>query len=55
MGIFSWFRRKSLVRINVESPKLKRIQKAAAADVAAVREDDKYFDPNSPGQQEDDL
>jgi hypothetical protein len=53
MGILSLFRRKSLVRTNVESEKLKRIEDAAAADVAAVEQDDKYFDPDSPGQQDD--
>ncbi len=53
MGILSWFRpRKSLVRTNVESEKLQRLEEAAAADVAAIEQDDKYFDPDSPGQQE---
>jgi hypothetical protein len=28
---------------------------AAAADVAQVREDDKYFSPDSPEQQQDEL
>jgi hypothetical protein len=52
MGILSWFRRKSLVRTNVESEKLQRVEDAAAADVAAIEQDDKYFDPDSPGQQD---
>jgi hypothetical protein len=61
MGIRSWFgfrrsRRKaskhSLIRNQRDDPRLRRIQQAAAADVAAVCEDDQYFDPNSPGNQE---
>jgi hypothetical protein len=31
------------------------IKRAAAADVARVEEDDKYFGPDSPGNQDDDL
>lgn len=52
MGILSLFRRKSLVRTNVESEKLERIEDAAAADVAAIRQDDPV-DPDSPAQQDD--
>jgi len=32
-----------------------RIQRAAAADVAELRENDGYYDPDGPGLQEDDL
>jgi len=63
MGIFSWFgsrksrgkhsRPRSLVRTNVESPKLRDLEQAAAADVAKVEEDDKHFDPDSPANQKD--
>jgi hypothetical protein len=67
MGIFSWFgsrksaskpgkHRKgppSLVRVNEESPKLQRIEEAAAEDVARVREDDKYFDRDAPANQDE--
>ena len=54
MGILSWIRpRKSLVRTNVESQKLERVEDAATADVATVEQDDKYFDPDSPGQQDE--
>jgi len=65
MRISSWFRfgfgfgrsrrragKRSLIRNQRDSPRLRRIQRAAAADVAAVCEDDRYFDPNSPGNQE---
>jgi hypothetical protein len=61
MGIRSWFgsrrsRRKarnkhSLIRNQRDDPRLRRIQQAAAADVAAVCKDDRYFDPNGPGRQ----
>jgi len=43
----------SLVHINEESPKLQQVEEAAAEDVARVREDDKYFDPNSPADQDE--
>lgn len=36
-------------------PKLANLERDAAADVAWVSEDDKYFDPDNPGQQQDDL
>jgi hypothetical protein len=32
-----------------------RIRRAAQADIEAVEEDDKYFSPDNPGQQQDDL
>jgi hypothetical protein len=38
-----------------DSPRDEAIKRAAAADVARVQEDDKYFGPDSPGDQEDDL
>jgi hypothetical protein len=38
-----------------DSRRSEQIKRAAAADVARVEEDDKYFDPQSPGDQEDDL
>jgi hypothetical protein len=31
------------------------IRRAAEADVEAVEEDDQYFSPDAPGQQQDDL
>jgi hypothetical protein len=42
----------SLVRLNVESPELQEIEDAAAADVARVREDDKYFGRDSPANDD---
>jgi hypothetical protein len=59
MGIGSWFgrssrrksSRRSLLRTRRDSPRLRKIREAAAADVATIREDDQYFDPNSPGNQ----
>ena len=44
---------RSLVEINEESPKLQRVEQAAAEDVARVREDDKYFDADSPANQDE--
>jgi hypothetical protein len=38
-----------------DSRRAEEIKRAAAADVARVREDDKYFGPDSPGDQDDDL
>jgi hypothetical protein len=56
MGIFSWLRRRrpaeqpeqperrhSLVRYRYEDPKLEPVERAAAADVAEVEEDARYF------------
>jgi hypothetical protein len=56
MKIFSWFRSRrsdqpSLVHFQDDSPKVARIERDAAADVAAVEQDDKYFDPDSPGDR----
>ncbi len=56
MGLLSWLRNgrttKTLVRDRPDDPELSEVQRDAAADVAAVEEDDKYFDPHSPGQQD---
>jgi hypothetical protein len=64
MSIFSWIRSRrtkvdpdepdgprSLIRTRYETPKLEEVERDAAADVAAIEEDDKYFDPDSPGNQ----
>jgi endonuclease/exonuclease/phosphatase family metal-dependent hydrolase len=55
MGLLSWLRngprRKTLVRTRYDDPELAEVERAAAADIAAVEEDDKYFDPHSPGQE----
>ena len=63
MGILSWFRSlrspdvpdepHSLLRYRYEDPDLEETQEAAAADVAAVEEDDKYFGSNSPADQDE--
>lgn len=61
MSIRSWFgfgrskgrrRDRNLLRRQRDDPRLRRLQRAAAADVAKVLENDKYFDPDSPGNQE---
>ncbi len=67
MGILSWFRslwssggpeeldetdeKPSLIKLRYEDPDLTEVERAAAADVARVREDDKYFG----GDEEDEL
>ena len=43
----------SLVKVNEESPKLQRVEQAAAEDVARVEEDDKYFDADAPANQDE--
>jgi hypothetical protein len=61
MGIWSWLKshryenvaersdeEPSLVRTRYEDPEFEEIEKAAAADVAAVEEDDKYFGGDRP-------
>ena len=45
--------RPSLVRRNVESPELSEVEEAAAADVARVEQDDKYFRSDSPANQDE--
>jgi hypothetical protein len=44
---------RSVVHINEESPKLQRVEQAAAEDVARVQEDDKYFGADSPADQDE--
>lgn len=60
MSMRSWFgfrrsRRRagerSLLRNQRANRRLQQIQRDAAADVAAIRKDDRYFDPNSPGNK----
>ncbi len=67
MGIRSWFRSlrsaeiqdddepHSLIRYRYEDPAFEPVEEAAAADVATVEEDAKYFGRNSPGSDPDDL
>ena len=67
MGIRSWLRSlrsddvqdedvpddepSSLIKYRYEDPALEEVEKAAAADVAAVEEDAKFFGPDSPASQ----
>ena len=64
MGILSWFRslrsadapgdgQNSLIKYRYEDPDLEQVEKAAAQDVAAVEEDDKYFGRDSPASQDE--
>lgn len=39
----------------LRSARSDKIKDAAARDVEAIEEDDKYFRPDAPGHQEDDL
>ncbi len=62
MGIRSWFRSfkspdiqdegHSLIKLRYEDPDFEPTEDAAAADVAAVEEDAKYFGPDSPASQD---
>jgi hypothetical protein len=69
MGIRSWFRsrrsgslspgdaqddgRHSLIKYRYEDPSFEPVEEAAAADVAAVEEDAKYFGKDSPASQDE--
>ena len=64
MGIRSWFRSfrsadtpddegSSLIKYRYEDPDVEPLEKAAAEDVAAVEEDDKFFGRNSPASQDE--
>jgi hypothetical protein len=65
MGIRSWFRSlrfanvpdddepHSLIRYRYEDPAFEPVEEAAAADVATVEEDAKYFGKNSPASQDE--
>jgi hypothetical protein len=64
MGILSWFRSRRpadapddggshLIKYRYEDPDFEPIERAAAEDVAAVEEDDKFFGRNSPASQDE--
>lgn len=69
MSIRSWFRSlrsgspgsgdaqddgpQSLIKYRYEDPAFEPVEKAAAADVAAVEEDAKYFGSDSPTSQDE--
>jgi hypothetical protein len=69
MGIRSWLRSlrsddgqdedvpddepSSLIKYRYEDPAFEQVEKAAAQDVAAVEEDDKYFSRDSPASQDE--
>jgi len=64
MGILSWFRSlrsadapddggSNLIKYRYEDPDLEPIEEAAAADVAAVEQDDKFFGRDSPASQDE--
>ncbi len=68
MGLFSWFRssrypeepgwlrRLVVLRRGPDDPKLQKIKRAAAADVAEMEKEDRtYFRRDGPGHREDDL
>jgi hypothetical protein len=63
---FPWYRshvpagspgppRSLVARPGHDSRRSEQVKRAAAADVARVEEDDKYFGAQSPADQEDDL
>lgn len=43
----------SLIRLRYDDPADDEMHRAAAADVAAVEEDDKYFGRNAPADQDE--
>ena len=64
MGILSWLRSlrsadvpedesNSLIKYRYKDPAFEPVEKAAAADVAAVEEDAKFFGPDSPASQDE--
>ena len=64
MGIRSWFRslrsgdvpedgRSNLIKYRYEDPDFEPTERAAAEDVAAVEEDDKFFGSDSPASQDE--
>jgi hypothetical protein len=65
MGILSWLRSRrsadvpedqptnSLIKYRYEDPAFEPVEEAAAADVAAVEEDAKFFGPDSPASQDE--
>jgi hypothetical protein len=64
MGILSWFRslraqdipdeqEHSLIRLRYEDPDFEPTEEAAAADVAAVEEDAKYFGRDAPANEDE--
>ncbi|HZR54538.1 MAG TPA: hypothetical protein VFB06_34195 [Streptosporangiaceae bacterium] len=61
MGLLSWIRenwaggkRGTLVEnAGRDSPRIADIKEAAAEDVAAVEQDDKYFSKDSPANEDD--
>jgi len=63
MGILSWFRSlrssdvpdepPSLIRYRYEDPAFEETEEAAAADVARVEEDTKYFGSDSNADQDE--
>ena len=64
MGILSWFRSRrsadvpddggnNLIKYRYEDPDLEPIERAAADDVAAVEQDDKFFGRDSPASQDE--
>jgi hypothetical protein len=64
MGILSWLRSlrsadgpedepNSLIKYRYEDPAFEATERAAAADVAAVEEDAKFFGPDSPASQDE--
>jgi len=65
MGIFSWLsrwrddpsaeRRTLIFRNDEDDPEFDEVRRAAAADVAAVEQDDKFFGRNAPANQDEGL
>jgi hypothetical protein len=63
MGIFAqllgpFFRRRTEGLVRTRGPgslRQQELQEDAAADIAAIEQDDKYFPPDAPAKEQDDL
>jgi hypothetical protein len=65
MGIFSWLSRwredpsagrpTLIFRNDEDDPAVDEVRRAAAADVAAVEQDDKFFGRNAPADKDEGL
>ena len=51
----NWLRRLVIPGAGRDDPQIDEIKRVAAADVAELEEDDRYFDQHGPGRDPDEL